>query len=386
MVPSRPAGHTAFGRVRGRPGRRPGSSRRDHRPRWSSLSRPRQPSVVEPVETTPQPRWSSLSRPRAAPGGRARRDHAQPPVVEPVETTPTPVVEPVETTPPLGGRACRDHAATLGGRACRDHAAWARPAPAGGSKKFSKKFPGPLWRTPFSGPECRCSVLELGHDREPRTTSTPPPRCSSSRGREDRRRRRRGGRQAAGGGGLGGDALGRLPRRGGHGVGPRRDRDAGRRTRRTPGRGVLGDRVRRRDRAADRGRQGLPRRGRRAPLPPQVDLVPGDQGRPARLAGPPGRPRDHASCRWRPPRTSTATSPTWRTRSAPPSSTGSSRRRSGGSCPRRPNAAAARPPTAGPSPSTRGNPPWPAPAPCTGSSTSPTPSTSTPPSPPGRRR
>ncbi len=44
----------------------------------------------------------------------------------------------------------------------------------------------------------------------------------------------------------------------------------------------------------DRGRQGLPRRGRRAPLPPQAGLVPGDQGRPARLAGPPGRPRDHA--------------------------------------------------------------------------------------------
>ncbi len=33
-------------------------------------------------------------------------------------------------------------------------------------------------------------------------------------------------------------------------MGPRRDRDAGRRTRRTPGRGVLGHRVRRRDRAA----------------------------------------------------------------------------------------------------------------------------------------
>ena len=43
----------------------------------------------------------------------------------------------------------------------------------------------------------------------------------------------------------------------------------------------------------DRGRQGLPRRGRRAPLPPGSGLVPGGQGRPARLAGPPGRPRDH---------------------------------------------------------------------------------------------
>ena len=41
----------------------------------------------------------------------------------------------------------------------------------------------------------------------------------------------RGGQQAAGGGHLGGHALGRLPYRGGHRVGPRRDRVAGRRTR-----------------------------------------------------------------------------------------------------------------------------------------------------------
>ena len=38
--------------------------------------------------------------------------------------------------------------------------------------------------------------------------------------------------------------------------------------------------------------QGLPRRGRRAPLPAAPALVEGDQGRPARLAGPPDRPRD----------------------------------------------------------------------------------------------
>ena len=195
-----------------------------------------------------------------------------------------------------------------------------------------------------------------------------------------------GGPDAAGGGRLGGDALGRLARRGGHGVGPRRDRDAGRRTRGPPGRGVLGHRVRRRDRAADRGRQGLPRRGRRAPLPPQPGLVPGRSRATSPPGGPAGSPGRPCSCRWRPPRTSTATSPTSRTRSAPPSSTGSSRRRSGGSCPRRPNAAAARPPTAGTSPSTRSSPRCGAPAPCTGSSTSPTPSTSTPPSPPAPRR
>ena len=64
-------------------------------------------------------------------------------------------------------------------------------------------------------------------------------------------------------------------------------------------------------------------------------------GRPARLAGPPDRPRDHRSCPRRPPRSWTARSRTSRTRSAPPSSTGWSRRRSAGSCPRRPNAAAA---------------------------------------------
>ena len=295
-------------------------------------------------------------------GGRACRDHATPSVVEPVETTPA-----------------------LGGRACRDHAAWFGLG-AAGSKNFSKKFPGPLWRTPFSGPECRWSVLELGHDREHR---------------RPRHRRRGAGRGARGpvawwtpaearmlqaavawAAMHSVDSLAEAATVWDHGetgmpvAGPGAP----------AGRGVLGDRVRRRDRAAHRGRQGLPRRGRRAPLPPPPGLVPGDQGRPARLAGPPGRPRDHRSCPWRPPRTSTATSPTSRTRSAPPSSTGSSRRRSGGSCPRRPNAAAGRPPTAGPSPSTPGNPPWPAPAPCTGSSTWPTPSTSTPPSPPAPRR
>ena len=198
--------------------------------------------------------------------------------------------------------------------------------------------------------------------------------------------RRRGGREAAGGGGLGGDALGRLPGGGGHGVGPRRDRDAGRRTRRPADRGVLGDRVRRRDRAPDRGRQGLPRRGRRAPLPAGPGLVPGGQGRPARVAGPPDRPRDPGPVAGgrrvrRPPRRARrAQGPP---RPGRPAGRGGDRavHARGGRTPpppgrrrpvlhrRHPAALAAR-----------------APAPCTGSSTSPTPSTSTPPSPPGRRR
>src|SRR6187200_1364543 len=56
-----------------------------------------------------------------------------------------------------------------------------------------------------------------------------------------------------------------------------------------PDRGVLDHRVRRRDRAAHRGRQGLPRRGHRAPLPPPQGLGPGGQGRPPGVAGPPDR-------------------------------------------------------------------------------------------------
>ena len=212
--------------------------------RWSSLSRPRRNPVVEPVETTPDRlRWSSPSRP------------PNPPVVEPAETTTAPVVEPVETTPALGGRARRDHTTQAGGRARRDHGASSDASGPGRGRarrrveNFSKKFPGPLWRTPFSGSECRWSVLELGHDREhrrPRHRRRGAGR--GARGPVPGRRRR--GPDAAGGGGLGGDALGRLPGRGGHRVGPRRDRDAGRRTRCTAGRGVLGDRVRRRDRAA----------------------------------------------------------------------------------------------------------------------------------------
>ena len=215
----------------------------------------------------------------------------------------------------------------------------------------------------------------------PPPTSTPPPRCwprcartgpwSTPAEARDAAGRRWPGRRCT--------RSTRSPRRPRCGTAARpgcRSPDPG-----TPGRGVLGHRVRRRDRAAHRGRQGLPRRGRRAPLPPAPGLVPGGQGdlpawRARRIA------RATMVLSPRPPRTWTATSPTWRTRSAPPRSTGSSRRRSGGSCPRRPNAAAGRPPTAAPSPSTPGSPRCRAPAPCTGSSTSPTPSTSTPPSPP----
>ena len=94
-----------------------------------------------------------------------------------------------------------------------------------------------------------------------------------------------------------------------------------------------------------RGRQGLPRRGRRAPLPPpqlwsrviKGDLPAWRARRVARetmllsveAAAYVDRHVAHVAHKVR-----------------PPSSTGSSRRRSGGSCPRRPNAAAARPPTA----------------------------------------
>ncbi len=256
------------------------------------------------------------------------------------------MVEPVETTPPRWSSAGVETHGRLVPRLGR-----------AGSENFSKKFPGALWRTPFSGPECRWSVLELGHDREPRRP----------------RHRRRGARRPVREDRSPADA----------GGGPRSCR------RRWPGRRCTrSTRSRRRPRCGTTARPGCRSpdpahpwsRSSRSPSSPprsgcpteagkaylgeavelryrlEPGLVPGDQGRPARLAGPPGRPRDHASCRWRPPRTSTATSPTSRTRSAPPSSTGSSRRRSGGSCPRRPNAAAARPPTAGPSPSTRGNP------------------------------
>ena len=262
-----------------------------HGPRWSSLSRPRC-----------SPRWSSLSRPRQPLGGRACRDHAA----------------------TLGGRACRDHATPaprwsslsrprrrLGGRACRDHASprWSslsrprrlvrlvrtgRGRAAAGRKSSRKKFPGPLWRTPFSGPQCRWSVLELGHDREPRRRP---------------RHRRRGAGVRAGARTAAADAAEASKLQAAvawaamHSVDSLAEAAtvwdhgetgmpvAG------PGAPLVGEFSVTEFAAAI----GLPTEAGKAYLGEAVELryrlrpglVPGGQGRPARLAGPPDRPRDH---------------------------------------------------------------------------------------------
>ena len=85
---------------------------------------------------------------------------------------------------------------------------------------------------------------------------------------------------------------------------------------------------------------------------------------------------------WRPPGTSTGTSPRSPTRSAPARSTGSSRKPSPGTCPRKPKNAAAPPGTRPTSPSTTTASASPAPAPSPARSTTSTPSTSTTPSAP----
>ena len=102
--------------------------------------------------------------------------------------------------------------------------------------------------------------------------------------------------------------------------------------------------------------------------------------RPGRLESPPHRRPDHCTSRWRPPGTSTDTSPPSPTRSAPARSTGSSTKPSPGTCPKRPKNAAAPPGTNATSPSTTTPPTSPAPASSPARSTSPTPSTSTEPS------
>ncbi len=146
-------------------------------------------------------------------------------------------------------------------------------------------------------------------------TSTPPPRCCSRRASTALADAAEA--ASCSGGGLGGDALGRLAGRGGHGVGPRRDRVpvAG------PGAPLVGEFSVTEFAAAI----GLPTEAGKAYLGEAVELryrlvglVPG-QRRDLPPGGPAGRPRTmscHGGRRVRgPPRRPS------RTRSAPPSST-----------------------------------------------------------------
>ena len=296
-------------------------------------------------------------------------------MVELVETTRSSAVEPVDTTPLFGGRACRDHATHSAGEPSRPRrssvvelvetttgrAAGDSDGPRGrrgtsgsgrnrGPEKSSKIVPRGLWRTPFSGADCRWSMLELGHDQEHR------------RPRHRRRGARvRAGRSAAAEAAEANKLQAAVTWAGMHSVDSWIRRPPCGTTARLasrspdpapPGRGSLGHRF--------APAIGMPTEAGKAYLGEAVETpVPPERS--------PGRSRVTCPRRlrrgaretmprpWRPPPTPTSTIAYVADSSAAPSSTGPSRRLSAGSCPRRLMAAAARPPPAGASPSTPGS-------------------------------
>ena len=246
-----------------------------------------------------------------------------------------------------------------------------RPLGFGGEVSCRNLVPQPPCR-PVSGPECRWSLVELGHGshhrrwllgdldspadvlafaRESGRSPIGPRRgCCRRRwcGRTSTRRSRwRRPRCSAAPAMRAGSATPRY---------------------RSPGRGRRWWRSSRsrssRPRSGCPPRPGSVRRARAgAALPAAAAVEAGDLRRPAGVEGAPGRRADHLPTPSPPRRraTSTGTSVRSRTRSGRRRSTGWWRRRSPGSCPRPPRRPAAEPPTGGTSPSSTTRSPSPAP-------------------------